>query len=210
MNKWNLDLRKRGRMPNWTNNVIEITGNIDDVNKLMNDITTNDDNEITYKLTKTKPIPDELQKIREGRRTIDDISYDVWYEDDDGTVRPMMDITKQELIDKYGTYKSLDWQYRNWGTKWGDCDTQVLEDTTKDNKREVKLTFDSAWGEPFMLLNDIARDYKLNIINTHLTEFEYDSEQTNYPWTDDKTTDVYDDFRDALSSTKKMIDDMVR
>ena len=197
-------------MPNWTNNVIEITGNIDDVNKLMNDITTNDDNEITYKLTKTKPIPDELQKIREGRRTIDDISYDVWYEDDDGTVRPMMDITKQELIDKYGTYKSLDWQYRNWGTKWGDCDTQVLEDTTKDNKREVKLMFDSAWGEPFMLLNDIARDYKLNIINTHLTEFEYDSEQTNYPWTDDKTTDVYDDFRDALSSTKKMIDDMVR
>ena len=197
-------------MPNWTNNVIEITGNIDDVNKLMNDITTNDDNEITYELTKTKPIPDELQKIREGRRTIDDISYDVWYEDDDGTVRPMMDITKQELIDKYGTYKSLDWQYRNWGTKWGDCDTQVLEDTTKDNKREVKLMFDSAWGEPFMLLNDIARDYKLNIINTHLTEFEYDSEQTNYPWTDDKTTDVYDDFRDALSSTKKMIDDMVR
>lgn len=197
-------------MPNWTNNVIEITGNIDDVNKLMNDITTNDDNEITYELTKTKPIPDELQKIREGRRTIDDISYDVWYEDDDGTVRPMMDITKQELIDKYGTYKSLDWQYRNWGTKWGDCDTQVLEDTTKDNKREVKLAFDSAWGEPFMLLNDIARDYKLNIINTHLTEFEYDSEQTNYPWTDDKTTDVYDDFRDALSSTKKMIDDMVR
>lgn len=197
-------------MPNWTNNVIEITGDIDDVNKLMNDITTNDDNEITYELTKTKPIPDELQNVREGRRTIDDIPYDVWYEDDDGTVRPMMDITKQELINKYGTYKSIDWQYRNWGTKWGDCDTQVLEDTTTDNQREVKLMFDSAWGEPFMLLNDIARNYKLNIINTHLTEFEYDSEQTNYPWTDDKTTDVYDDFRESLSSTKKMIDDLVK
>ena len=56
-------------MPNWTNNVIEITGDIDDVNKLMNDITTNDDNEITYELTKTcllytSPSPRDVEESR--------------------------------------------------------------------------------------------------------------------------------------------------
>lgn len=199
-------------MPNWTNNVIEIRGTVDDVNKLMTDITISDvtNDEERYELVKIKPIPDELKNIREGRRTIDDVSCEAWYEDEDGTVRPMMDITKQELVDKYGTYKSIDWQYRNWGTKWGDCDTQVLEDNIHDDIREIKLMFDSAWGEPFMLLNDIARKYNVNIINTHLTEFEYDSEQTNYPWTDDETTEVYNNFREGLSSTQKMLDDIIK
>ena len=175
-------------MPNWTNNNIVITGKGDDLEKFMLKITDIEptDGEIAYHLTNCMPRPKIFKTIHQGARTFDDVRCDVWFEDDDGA-RPMLDIPKQELVDKYGTYKPVDWEYKNWGTKWGDCQTELL--FMDENK--IVMTFDSAWGEPFKLLNDIARKYNLKISNSALHEFEREPVQSKYPLSEEETKQIY-------------------
>ena len=200
-------------MPNWTDNTIEISGDLKDVQAFMDTITDkvtiDGEPEVIYNLTNCFPIPKEMVNIHEGSRTIDDVRVDTWYDDADG-LRPMLDITKNELIAKYGVYKPIDWQYRFWGTKWGDCDTELLADTTSGNTREITMTFQSAWGEPFMLLNDIANKHNLTIVNTIRHEFEDDTFTSEYPWTPEETLSTYRDHRKVLDINKEMLDKVVK
>ena len=173
-------------MPNWTNNNIIITGKGDDLEKFMLTITEENQGEPVYQLTNCMPRPKIFKNVHQGARTFDDVRADVWFEDEEGA-RPMLDITKQELIDKYGTYQPVDWEYKNWGTKWGDCQTELL--FIDDNK--IVMTFDSAWGEPFRLLNEIGKKYNLKITNSALHEFEEEPVQSKYPLSDEETKELY-------------------
>lgn len=200
-------------MPNWTDNTIEISGSVEDVKAFMDtiteEITVDGEPEVIYSLTNCFPIPKEMAKLHQGNREIDGVRYDAWYDDEDG-LRPLLDITKNELIGKYGVYAPIDWQYRFWGTKWGDCDTELLADTTSGNTRELTMTFQSAWGEPFMLLNDIANKHNLTIVNTIRHEFEDDTFTTEYPWTPDETLETYREHRRVLDINKTMLDKVVQ
>ena len=165
-------------MPNWCRNNVVITGSKDSIDELIKDITNDDD---TISLTNTMPTPTEFEDMHFGSITIDDVRYSNWYEDEDGTRRPVMDMVLDELKEKYKCDNSNDWQYLNWGTKWGDCETTIdrVNDTT------LNVWFESAWGEPFMLLQHIAEMYKLEIVNKHLDEFHFydetEPERTDYP-----------------------------
>jgi hypothetical protein len=164
-------------MPNWVSNELLITGDKNNIDKLYDDITVN---EGEFSLANTMPTPPELTEIHSGSITIDDVQYTAWYEDEDGTRRPVLDMTLDDLNAKYNCNNSIDWQYLNWGTKWGDLETRIID---KDDK-SIILTFQSAWGEPFLLLQHIAETYKLEIVNKFLDEFEYDlpePHQTDYP-----------------------------
>ena len=164
-------------MPNWCRNELTITGCKDCIQELVIDITNEDD---TYSLTNTMPTPKEFENMHSGSITIDDIKYSNWYEDDDGTKRPVLDMTNDELREKYKCTNSIDWQYLNWGTKWGDLETTLII----NDDDSLSITFDSAWGEPFMLLQHIAEMYKVEIVNKYLDEFEYDlpeSHRSEYP-----------------------------
>jgi len=164
-------------MPNWVTNQVVITGSKDCIDKLVT-VITNDNN--TYSLTNTMPTPKEFDGIHSGSITIDDIRYKNWYEDENSTRTPVLDMTLDSLKEKYNCDNSIDWQYLNWGTKWGDRDTQII---SKDDK-SIVLTFESAWGEPFLLLQHIAETYKVEIVNKFLDEYEYDlpePHRTDYP-----------------------------
>jgi hypothetical protein len=167
-----------GIMPNWCQNNVVIEGDKDALDKLIKDI-TNDDDKIS--LTNTMPTPTEFVGIHSGSITIDDVRYSNWYEDEDGTRRPVMDMVLDELKEKYKCDNSNDWQYLNWGTKWGDYETVI----DRANDTTLNVWFESAWGEPFMLLQHIAEMYKLKMVNKYLDEFEYYDEvephQTDYP-----------------------------
>ena len=153
-------------MPNWTYNTVEITGSVENVQNFLDLVKVTDDKGVSwYDFTQCNPIPDDLRNIHQGGATIDGVRYDAWYEDEDGK-RPMMDMVKDRLVKDYGTYQPIDWQYLNWGTKWGDCDTTLISDTITKDSREVVFQFDSAWGEPFRLLNDIAIKFNLTIVNS--------------------------------------------
>ena len=169
-------------MPNWTYNSCEITGNVDDVKAFMDTITEYNKENVIYNFTNCMPIPDEYNNMHEGAITIDEVREDVWYSDEDG-VRPVLDMVKDRLKKEYGTYKPIEWQYRHWGTKWGDCDTELISDVITKGKRELHFRFESAWSEPFFLLNHIANMFNLTIVNTWDIELDSDG-TTNYPWDD--------------------------
>lgn len=185
-------------MPNWTYNTVEITGSVENVQNFLDLVKVTDDKGVSwYDFTQCNPIPDDLRNIHQGGATIDGVRYDAWYEDEDGK-RPMMDMVKDRLVKDYGTYQPIDWQYLNWGTKWGDCDTTLISDTiTKDN-REVVFQFDSAWGEPFRLLNDIAIKFNLTIVNSWDIELGNGDGVSEYPWTPEDTERIYNEYEKSM------------
>ena len=167
---------KKGlKMPNWTYNYTTISGDSADIQKLIDDTASeNDRNKL--ELTKVYPIPDAFDGLHEGYRTIDGERCDLWREKDD-VATPVPEMEKIELLEKYGTYKVIDWQYNNWGTKWGDCQTQVLD----NDGDKLLIKFESAWGEPFLLLNEIANKYNVKVLNQWQIELNEGDGVTEYP-----------------------------
>lgn len=196
-------------MPNWTSNKCEITGDADKVNQFMNDIKITDDRaDDTYfiDMTQVNPIPDVFKNMHAGSRTIDEVKYSQWFEID-GEVTPLLELNALEITEKHGTCDPIDWQYRNWGTKWGDCQTVITSDITTEGIREVTLSFDSAWGEPWMLLNDIAEKYNINIMNTWLIEMDQGDGVSQYPIinAEELYRQYVQDFEQMKMDVKKII-----
>ena len=179
-------------MPNWTSNICEISGSVDNVKKFLDVITVHntDTNEVYYDLTKCNPLPKIFHNMHSGSRQIDDVTYNNWFEDEDG-VRPLLEVNALQITAEYGCSDPLDWQYRNWGTKWGDCETKITHDIVHDNKREISLLFESPRNEPWMLLNDIAMKYDLTIDNTWDIEM-MENGTSKYPI--DSHEDVYERY----------------
>ena len=192
-------------MPNWTYNTVEITGSIEDIQNFIDLVKVTDgEGKNWYDFTQCNPIPDDLRNIHQGGATIDGVRYDAWYEDEDGR-RPMMDMVKDRLKKEYGTYQPIDWQYNNWGTKWGDCETTLISDTITKNNREVVFQFDSAWGEPFRLLNDIAIKFNLTIVNSWDIELGNGDGVSEYPWTPEDTERIYNEYEKSMQEMHEKV-----
>ena len=192
-------------MPNWTYNTVEITGSVENVQNFLDLVKVTDDKGVSwYDFTQCNPIPDDLRNIHQGGATIDGVRYDAWYEDEDGK-RPMMDMVKDKLVKDYGTYQPIDWQYLNWGTKWGDCDTTLISDTITKDSREVVFQFDSAWGEPFRLLNDIAIKFNLTIVNSWDIELGNGDGVSEYPWTPEDTERIYNEYEKSMQEMHEKV-----
>ena len=192
-------------MPNWTYNTVEITGSIEDIQNFIDLVKVTDGKgKDWYDFTQCNPIPDDLRNIHQGGATIDGVRCDAWYEDEDGK-RPMMDMVKDRLKKEYGTYQPIDWQYLNWGTKWGDCETTLISDTITKNNREVVFQFDSAWGEPFRLLNDIAIKFNLTIVNSWDIELGNGDGVSEYPWTPEDTERIYNEYEKSMQEMHEKV-----
>ena len=86
-------------MPNWCNNNLTVTGDAESLQKFLTAI-TNADESITI-LKNLVPFPTEL----EGKEITDK----------DGNV-----------FGRAFTDEGYSWCLRNWGTKWGDCETDIV------------------------------------------------------------------------------------
>ena len=168
-------------MPNICYNTTTMHGRVEDIENLLQDIVDIEDDNVLYNLTLAFPIPEAIEKISSGAITIDGERHSEWTYDDEGNYVALTDEYKKELINKYGVLNAIDWQYANWGTKWGDMDTTLSVDETHGKTRTVIFNFNSAWGQPWALLNDIANKYRLSIKNEWQVEFEYDMETSEYP-----------------------------
>jgi hypothetical protein len=56
-----------------------------------------------------------------------------------------------ELID------GVSWQYDAWGTKWGDCDTEITSEEYTSNLGSGSLMYNTAWGPASGLMKEISR-----------------------------------------------------
>ena len=52
----------------------------------------------------------------------------------------------------------VDWQYDNWGTKWGDCETELSDENyAVPTMSSISMHFQTPWGPATGLLKEVSR-----------------------------------------------------
>lgn len=197
-------------MPNTTLNTCEIKGPKEHIDMLLKDMThSNDDIRLSY----AYPQPYIYMGLHSGNITINNESHNVWRYDtrvssmDDiqnATPIAMSDEEIQSIIDEHGTVDPIEWQYQNWGTKWGDYNTIV----ERIDDEQINVAFTSAWKEPDLLLHEISMKYSVIIINTFELEFDDGVYHTVYPIKEKEVQwlkNLHKDMRDALQKMGEMM-----
>ena len=112
-------------MPNWCHNNLTVTGDADELKRFVAAI-TNADESITI-LKNLVPFPAEL----EG---------------------PEITALGGEAVGRVFTDSGYSWCLRNWGTKWGDCETEIM---FYDDY--LMLKYETAWSPALEGLEQISR-----------------------------------------------------
>lgn len=114
-------------MPNWVSTTLTVKGSEEEIKRFKDGIK---DSKI---LESYVPCPTELHETVAGSV---------------GTDKAEEHRKQQESnIAKYGHKDWYDWSYDNWGTKWGDCDTDISEPMAfSDGSWEVQARYMTAWG----------------------------------------------------------------
>ena len=141
-------------MPNWCTNSLHISGDEAQRRDFIERITTTDEEgRKEYRiLPNLFPTPEELQitstfvTAEPNPKWLEWVADGTWSQADyDERVARDADIyaKQQANLAKYGHKDWYDWCVANWGTKWGDCDTELLDDSNT-----IDITFQSAWSPP--------------------------------------------------------------
>lgn len=114
-------------MPNWVSTTLTVRGSEEEIKRFTNGVK---DSKI---LESYVPCPAELHETVAGSV---------------GEDKAEEHRKQQESnIAKYGHKDWYDWSYDNWGTKWGDCDTDISEPMAfSDGSWEVQARYMTAWG----------------------------------------------------------------
>jgi hypothetical protein len=124
-------------MPNWCNNTIELTASTEKVKEFEKFL---DDKQGKDWFDFFAPCPQELKDV--------------------GNVDPTK--TNEELIEKYGYSDWYSFGVGEWGCKWN-CDAQdwTVEEL-EEGKSVIKFWFDSPWGPPETLYENINDPIDVN------------------------------------------------
>jgi hypothetical protein len=119
-------------MPNWVYCTFEVSGDKSELLSLKENIK---DNQIFYSLL---PTPQELVETPAKFHSVDDYS------------------DREKLnMEMYGAINWYSWNILNWGTKWGDVDTELI--STSETHLKYETSF--AWSLPFCGIETISRQY---------------------------------------------------
>jgi len=70
--------------------------------------------------------------------------------------KALTDEEVQRRMDLYGASEGYEWEYKNWGTKWGDLN---LAEGASIDDGVLTLTFETAWNPAFDAYESISRLY---------------------------------------------------
>ena len=114
-------------MPNWVSTSLSVQGSEKELQRFIDGIT---DSKI---LESYVPCPEELHATVAG------------YVGEDKAEEHRRQ--QEANIAKYGYPNWYDWAYDNWGTKWGDCDTDIAFPLQFGNGTwELQVNYQTAWG----------------------------------------------------------------
>ena len=190
-------------MPNWTSNDVTIKGEAEQLNELLSVIQNNDE---TIRLININPVPEIFSGLQSGSRNINGKKYSLWIEQEGKEPIGLDENEVSKIMKLTGASDSIDWQYKNWGTKWGDCDTHLI----KKQKYELHIYFESAWGEPFLLLDDIANKFNVSIENIWQVEFDQDNGKSIYPLNPLERMEIDNTYAKSLDDNKAKIEEMLK
>jgi hypothetical protein len=134
-------------MPNWITNIVELKGNAEQVEAIL-EFVKSDEREFDF--NKIAPIPKELENTQAPTNIISQKKYD---EQEERLARGELTesekrwsisrgLTKelsQEFIKKFGADNWYDWQCSNWGTKWNASEVFISDNV---------ISFNTAWSAP--------------------------------------------------------------
>jgi hypothetical protein len=120
-------------MPNWCQNTLSISGNKNEINKVLELIRGN---ETAFDLNKVIPMPEEFKN----------------------TASPVPDdqkVLQKQLAKKYGSGNWYDWSLNNWGTKWNTNGAEIID----DSGTSVKIYCDTAWSPPVPVVKALSKKF---------------------------------------------------
>jgi hypothetical protein len=62
------------------------------------------------------------------------------------------------------------WQYENWGTKWGDSDTELTYEEYSGATSSASVTYNTPWGPMSRLVAEISRQHPDCVIDVEYEE----------------------------------------
>ena len=136
-------------MPNWCNTRMTITGSKEECERFVAGVQHEEVEEKIYDWT-TSPVTETGTKmvthlsIFRGYLPCPQELYEI-----NSPVREEQAELAQQMQEKYGCTNWYDWQHNNWGVKWGDCHTHILDESDNelpDGSYKVDYQFDTAWG----------------------------------------------------------------
>lgn len=157
-------------MPNWCSNNLYIKGNTTDLQDFINKVeVVKEDSDLKHYdiLQSLYPCPQELRDTTAGSYSPEphqnwanllasgEITQD-WY---DQLVQRNADgwAKNQENMARFGYKDWYDWCCSKWGTKWGDCDTELLSSIVEgEDSQTIEFSFSSAWAPPMDGIAHIA------------------------------------------------------
>lgn len=79
---------------------------------------------------------------------------------EDGERKRLADFMPQPTDADGELIGGVDWQYENWGTKWGDCETEISDENyAVPEMSSISMHFQTPWGPAAGLLKEISRLY---------------------------------------------------
>lgn len=98
---------------------------------------------------------DQVKAILDAvRPVVDENGYGVKSENEKLTFTKFMPQPRDENGELIG---STSWQYENWGTKWGDCDTDIVYEEYDNGVGSASLGYSTAWGPMTGLVKEMSR-----------------------------------------------------
>lgn len=167
-------------MPNWVDNKVTIEADEESINTIFEKVKSHNLNGSDYYQIALGlyPMPNDITYVM---GTSGSEQYAVLQEK---VVRPpstmnyvngnyderikFVDLTtgeKQLLMEDHGATNWYDWNIQNYGTKWGDVDTELV--THEDSKLE--FVFRSPWNHSAVLAQRISEDYKATVELKHFS-----------------------------------------
>lgn len=150
-------------MPNWCDTVLTVRGNETNLDRFIAGINIADDGDWEI-LESYYPVPEALRITSTitfeaiPEQWLDGVREGTWTQEEfEERVKKNFEL-RQAQLDNYAKYGSTDWYHwcnDNWGTKWGDCDTRLIN--TSQGVREFHLR--SAWGPITLGLLKVSKDH---------------------------------------------------
>lgn len=158
-------------MPNWTTNLLTITGESGAIRQCLDAIKGDapaDEKDKTSDIDFEKiiPMPAIVRNTGSGARVFegDETRYETWFEDHqfppmskerEASARPLS-ADEMAQLEKIGAKNWYDWSIQNWGCKWNATETDL---DGNPEYGEVYIRFETPWSPPTPILHALRQQY---------------------------------------------------
>jgi hypothetical protein len=153
-------------MPNYVKNQLEIIGHKNHIEDVLKSLRSKENPDVVFDFDSFLPMPEELKKVTSPTRivTLKEFKAELkkMEENPNSPFNRTHSITQKmsnDYKERFGVDNWYDWACRNWGTKWGACDSVLISkepDAEKPEYVRVKIEFQTAWSSGAVAIQQLS------------------------------------------------------